>query len=84
MKIEREVHGVPLWLMHDYLVESGGDALSVSEVAGEGWKAHFVRIEDFRIGSLAIGRARLTIEGEDAAVEQLMAQMEMKLIRGGG
>ena len=84
MRLEREVHGVPLWLLREYLVELGGQAQGDDRVVGDGWEAHFARMEDFRIGSLAVGRAWLVIEGEDGAIERLTPLLEMKLMRGGG
>ncbi len=83
-RIERNVHGVPLWLLRAYLEELGGHADGEQRVVGEGWQARLSKIEDYRIGSLRVGRVRLELWGEPEAVAQLMAPLELKLLRGGG
>ena len=82
-RIERNVHGVPLWLLRAYLEELGGHA-DGERVVGEGWQARLSKIEDYRIGSLRVGRVRLELWGEPDAVAQLMPSLELKLLRGGG
>jgi len=83
-KIERKVHGVPLWLLKEYLEELGGKAQSDTKVTCEGWTATFERIENYTIGSLSIGRCRLEIEGSEEALDKLLPRLERKLTRGGG
>ena len=82
--IEREIHGVPLWLLRDYLVELGGETQGDNRVVGDGWVARFARIEPFRIGLLCVGRVRLELEGEEPVLDTLMPRLELKLMRGGG
>ena len=82
--IIREVNGIPLWLMKEYLIELGGEAAGDNQVAGDGWVAVFARIEDFKIGSISVGRLRLQIEGDTDALQSLLPQLELKLLRGGG
>ncbi len=80
----REVHGVPAWLLRDYLVELGGEAQQEGVICGPNWEARYHRIEDFRLGSLRIGRLALEIQGSPQALAQLIPALEMKLMRGGG
>ncbi len=82
--LERRVHGVPVWLMEEYLVELGGRAEADGRVAGDGWTARFKRVEDFRIGSLVIGAVYLEIEGDEEVLASLEPGLNMKLMRGGG
>ncbi len=82
--IERQVHGVPVWLMREYLVEMGGQAQGDNRVIGNGWEAHFERVEDYKIGSLAIGRVRLEITGDEETLAALEPVLNLKLMRGGG
>ena len=84
MAIVREVHGVPTWLLKEYLLELGGWRVGENQVDGEGWSATYDRMEDYRIGSIAIGRVRLRIVGDEQAIEKLMPVLELKLMRGGG
>ena len=82
--IERQVHGVPVWLMREYLVELGGQAQGEDMVLGDGWQANFKRIEDYKIGSLVIGRVWVKITGDEGVLAALQPALDLKLIRGGG
>jgi hypothetical protein len=82
--IERHVHGVPVWLMREYLLDMGGQAQGENCVFGDGWEAHFERVEDYKIGSLAIGRVQLKISGDEEALAALEPVLNLKLMRGGG
>jgi len=83
MKFSRVVHGVPKWLLEEYLQELGGQ-LSGENIVGEGWVAEYRRIEDKKVGSIVIGRHLLEIDGDEASHHQLLPHLEMKLLRGGG
>ena len=80
----REVHGVPAWLLKEYLIELGGEFGGENLVSGDGWIATFIRIGYFKIGSISVGRLRLQIDGDSEALQNLVPQLEMKLLRGGG
>ena len=82
--IIREVHGIPIWLMKEYLIELGGESMGENQVRGDGWIAAFARIEDFKIGSISVGRLRLQIDGDADVLQSLLPQLELKLLRGGG
>lgn len=80
----REVRGIPLWLLRDYLVGLGGKAESDGSVAGDGWHVRLVQIEDYTIGSLNVGQVRLEFAGDDEAVARIQELLEPKLLRAGG
>jgi hypothetical protein len=61
-RISREVRGIPLWLMHAYLVEAGGASDGENRVVGDGWEVRLTQLEDFRIGSLSVGQIRVELE----------------------
>ncbi len=82
-RVERLV-GVPLWLLRAYLEELGGQSDGDAHVIGPGWEARLSKAEDYRIGSLRVGRVRLELWGEARALEQLLPPLELKLLRGGG
>jgi hypothetical protein len=86
--IDRDVRGMPLWLLRDYLVELGGvvtqDEPRYARVAGDGWTAVISRIEDFQIGSLKVGQLHITVDGRADALAQLTPHLEKKLLRAGG
>ena len=84
VEITRDVHGVPLWLLQEYLIELGGALRGKQHVEGVGWKADFSKIEDYKIGSIVIGRVRLELSGEESKLQELMPNLEIKLMRGGG
>lgn len=80
----KDIRGIPLWLLREYLVEAGGRAVAPDAVAGEGWTARLVQLEDFRIGSLSVGEVRIELEGESTTLDALEARLGGKLLRGGG
>jgi hypothetical protein len=84
IEIIRDVHGVPLWLLQEYLIELGGELKGDQHVVGHGWNADFYKIENYKIGSIVIGRVRLELRGEDLILEKLVPKLEIKLMRGGG
>jgi len=81
---EREVRGIPLWLLREYLVAEGGEVDADGRIAGAGWTAQLTQLEDYQIGSLRVGQVRVEIEGEAGPMAELEQVMEKKLIRGGG
>jgi len=82
--MEREIRGVPLWLIREYLEELGGAAVDEETVRASNWSARLEQIEDFQIGSLVVGQVRLTVEGEPAVLLELGPRIDEKLIRAGG
>ncbi len=80
----RDVRGIPLWLMREYLVELGGQAQADDLVAGPDWTARLSQLPDFRIGSLVVGEVRLEIEAATERLPALRLQLDRKLIRAGG
>lgn len=84
MKLEKDIRGIPLWLLHEYLQELGGQADGENRVVADGWAARLTQLDDFRVGSLVVGQVRLEIESEQRALEALAPLLEKKLLRGGG
>jgi hypothetical protein len=82
--IEREIRGVPLWLIREYLEELGGTARDEVTIGGPGWSATLEQIEDFRIGSLVVGQVRVLLEGDEKTLAALEPRLDDKLIRAGG
>lgn len=80
----REVRGIPLWLLREYLVEAGGESLDDDRVEGKGWSAVLTQLEDFQVGSLKVGQVRLEVEGEPEPMARMEAFLEQKLLRAGG
>ena len=79
----REMRGIPLWLLREYLQEMGGTAIDDHFVQAAGWNVHLTRMEPFRLGSLVVGQTRLDIEIEDQLVAEFMAQFDKKTLRAG-
>jgi molybdopterin synthase sulfur carrier subunit len=80
----RDVRGVPIWLLVEYLVELGGRRESDTSLAGEGWRARLTPLADVQIGALRIGEVRVEIEGDAACVARLELGLTPKLLRAGG
>lgn len=83
MRVERAIHGVPIWLLQEYL-ESLGGIVEGETVSAKGWQARLEKIEPYRIGSLSIGRVKLILEGDETVVSSLLEKLELKTLRGGG
>jgi hypothetical protein len=81
--IVREMRGIPLWLLREYLEEMGGIAVDDYFVQAIGWDVRLTRLEPFRLGSLEVGQTRLDIEIEDQLVAEFMAQFDKKTMRAG-
>lgn len=80
----REMRGLPLWLLREYLVELGGQAVDETTVAGEAWRARLTRLEPFRLGSLEVGQVRLELEVEEDQADEFLARLDVKTLRAGG
>lgn len=81
--IVREIRGIPMVLLKEYLKDLGGVAQQRNLLVGDGWRAHLKRIEPFRIGSLVVGQTRLTLEIEDTLVDDFLAKFAKKTLRAG-
>ena len=80
----RDVRGIPLWLLREYLVEAGGTAEGDHVVVGDGWQVRLTQLEDVEVGSLRVGEIRVEWEGEGEAFAQMQEILEQKLLRAGG
>jgi hypothetical protein len=81
--IIREIRGIPLFLLREYLEELGGTSTSERRVEGPGWNAELVKMEPFRLGSLSVGQNRLILEIEDQLVDEFTERLELKTLRAG-
>jgi hypothetical protein len=82
--IEREIRGIPYFLLFEYLEEMGGTAVGEDLIEAPEWRATFERMEPFRIGSLEVGQTRLKIEIEQTAEEEFLRVFSLKTFRAGG
>ncbi len=82
--IVREMRGIPLWLLREYLQEMGGTAIDDHFVQAAGWNVRLARMEPFRLGSLEVGQTRLDIEIEDQLADAFIQQFSKKTLRAGG
>lgn len=82
--IVREMRGIPYFLLFEYLEEMGGKAKADDLIEAPAWKVKLERMEPFRIGSLAVGQNRLTIEIDASAEEEFMRVFSLKTFRAGG
>jgi hypothetical protein len=80
----RDVRGIPLWLLRDYLVDAGGTVRGDHIVVGDGWQARLTQLQDFEVGSLRVGEIRVEWEGEGEAFERMRELLQHKLLRAGG
>ncbi len=79
----RQIRGIPLWLLRDYLVELGGKVDENGRVQGPDWIATLTPQEPFQLGSLRVGQLQLTIEATPVVLAHLQPQLDKKLMRAG-
>ncbi len=82
--IIREMRGIPMFLLKEYLVEMGGEEIEENQMKGPGWSVDISRMEPFTIGSLSIGQTLLEIQIEDHAVDDFLEVFGQKTLRAGG
>lgn len=83
MRVDRAIHGMPLWLLQEYLQQLGGE-IDGEKVHGHEWEGRVEKIEPYRIGSLSVGRVKLILEGDEAVLRPLLEKLDWKTLRGGG
>ncbi len=83
---EREllITNIPLWLMEEYLRRVGAERRGEIWQHPDGWQAHLSPAPDYQIGSLRVGRLRLRLYGDPAAIVQAEQTLQVYLLRGGG
>ena len=79
----RQIRGIPLWLLREYLEVLGGTAVSETRVEGDGWAITLAKMEPFALGSLRVGQVMMEIEGEEEAIARLKPNLEKKTMRAG-
>lgn len=84
VRVEHDYYGVPVWLMQEYLLQLGGRLTEENQVEGDGWRAMLRPAEWRAIGSLRVGGATVTFEGEQATLDALFERLHWKTLRGGG
>lgn len=81
---ERELRGVPFWLVREYLEQLGGQIQTDGWLHGPGWSARLTEMEDYRIGSLRVARLQLELQGDAGSVERATQALDKRLLRAGG
>jgi hypothetical protein len=82
--IVREMRGIPLWLIREYLEEMGGTAINDNLIQAEKWKVTLTKMEPFKLGSLEVGQVLLEIEVEENLADDFFNQFNRKTLRAGG
>lgn len=80
----KQIFGVPLWLMKDYLSDLGATETEPDVMRGDGWQAAVRKSEPARIGSLVVGRIEVEFSGEQSAIDAVLDKLHWKTMRGGG
>ena len=79
----KEVHGIPLWLLREYLEELGGTAVSETEITGEGWTVNLTKLPPREVGSLRVGQVEVAFSGEEEPLSDLRVRFQKKTMRAG-
>jgi hypothetical protein len=79
----REMRGIPFFLLKEYLQDLGGTSTAEDRVEAPGWQVQLEKMEPFRLGSLAVGQTRLTIEIDEEIADEFLERFELKTLRAG-
>ncbi|KAA3664146.1 MAG: DUF1952 domain-containing protein [Chloroflexi bacterium] len=79
----KEVHGIPLWLLREYLEELGGTAVSDTQITGEGWTVNLTKLPPREVGSLRVGQVEVAFSGDETAINAIKTQFHKKTMRAG-
>lgn len=82
-KDTREIRGIPLWLLREYLEEIGGTADGENRVVGEDWVATMTQMEPFQICSLRVGQVYFELEAEPDVLTRIQSLLNKKTMRAG-
>jgi hypothetical protein len=82
--IVRDLRGVPLWVVREYLAALGGAPGEADGLTGPGWAARLAQREDVAVGALRVGEVRLTLRGTPEAVAGVERALALRLVRAGG
>lgn len=82
--IHHDYHGVPLWLMKEYLADLGAVETEENVMVGDGWRAVVRKAVPNRIGSLVVGGAAVDFSGDPAKLQAMFQKLHLKTLRGGG
>ena len=83
MATETQLHAIPLWLLREYLVETGGQAVAEDLGIGDDWRAKLGKQPPRQIGSLRVGIVKITLKGSSAALGEVLPQLEKKTMPAG-
>ena len=81
---EKDICGMPLWLLQENIQELGGTVNGNGCVSGQGWEVHLEPMEDHRVGSLSVGQVHLRLKAEKEVFTEIQRAIEKKLLRAGG
>lgn len=84
IEYQRELRGIPLWLLEEYLFELGASRQAGGGLSANGWSAYLEQLDDFQVGSLRVGQVRLRVQASAEAWQNLQPLLEKKLLRAGG
>jgi hypothetical protein len=82
--ITREMRGIPLWLLREYLEEMGGTAINDNLIQADRWKVTLTKMEPFKLGSLEVGQVLVEIEIDDNHSDDFFKKFNLKTLRAGG
>ena len=83
-QVDQAITGLPRWRLQEYLIDLGATLSADGWLYGEGWQARLTPLDDYVIGSLRVGRVRLELRGQVAALASVRHALAPKLLRAGG
>lgn len=81
--LNREMRGIPYFLLVEYLQELGGRLEGEDQIIGPGWSVHLTKMEPYKLFSIQVGQTRLEMELEDQVAEDFLERFAQKTLRAG-
>lgn len=81
---ERQFRGISKRLAAEYLERLGGERTDDDRIEGDGWQATLSETTVDVAGSIRLNEVTVRFEGDEEALEPLIADFERKAMRAGG
>lgn len=82
--LTREIHGIAAETLREYLIRLGGADQPGGIIAGAEWRASIRQMPDYQLGKASFCSFLVEIAGKEEAVEKIMRQFELRIMRPGG
>lgn len=80
----REIRGIEEETLRGYLIHLGGESRQDGSIVGPGWEAHLTRLPAYQLGKAVFCCFQVEWMGESEAVNSILRQFDLRVMRPGG